>query len=217
MEKIKELQEFLQMENVKDAKERFKEIAKMLFQDFHIEKGGVCYDFLEIEFYFFSDNHPDTTTYPRNTEAGEWFFHLSGLDIAFKSKKKHEKGKDVNVFGGGILIRSILKREEGKEAEVIAGPLRCLCDLCKGIMNIIGQPISLQLVANENQEKDVDIKDIKWTIRQGIAVDKNGEIKEEACYCAYVRNRYNCDSEWKNGGKTYSAKPWERVSKECKK
>ena len=49
-------------------------------------------------------------------------------------------------------------------------------------MNIIGQPISLQLVANENQEKDVDIKDIKWTIRQGIAVDKNGEIKEEVCY-----------------------------------
>lgn len=94
MEKIKELQELLQMENVKDAKERFKEIAKMLFQDFHIEKGGVCYDFLEIEFYFFSDNHPDTTTYPRNTEAGEWFFHLSGLDIAFKSKKKHEKGKE---------------------------------------------------------------------------------------------------------------------------
>lgn len=28
MEKIKELQELLQMENVKDAKERFKEIAK---------------------------------------------------------------------------------------------------------------------------------------------------------------------------------------------
>ena len=38
MEKIKELQELLQMENVKDAKERFKEIAKMLFQDFHQRK-----------------------------------------------------------------------------------------------------------------------------------------------------------------------------------
>ena len=66
MEKIKELQELLQMENVEDAKERFKEIAKMLFQ-ISIEKW-VCYDFLEIEFYFFSDNHPDTTTYPRNTQ-----------------------------------------------------------------------------------------------------------------------------------------------------
>lgn len=47
MEKIKELQELLQMENVKDAKERFKEIAKMLFQDFHIEKGGV-WSFIQI-------------------------------------------------------------------------------------------------------------------------------------------------------------------------
>ena len=183
MKKIEELQELLQMENVENVKGRFVEIAKRLFRDFHIEKGEVCYDFLEIEFYFFSNNHPDTTTYPRDTEAGEWFFHLSGLDIAFKSKKRHEKGKDVNVFGGGILIRSILKREEGKEAEVIAGPWRCLCELCKGIMNVTGLSIPLQLVANKKQDESIDIKDVKWTIRQGITTDKekieNRKIKQD--------------------------------------
>lgn len=40
MEKIEELQKLLRMENVKDVKSEFKEIADMLFQDFHIEKEG---------------------------------------------------------------------------------------------------------------------------------------------------------------------------------
>ena len=52
MEKIEKLQELLQMKNVEDVKKQFKEIANMLFQDFHIEKEGVRYDFLEVEFYF---------------------------------------------------------------------------------------------------------------------------------------------------------------------
>ena len=87
MEKIEKLQELLQMKNVEDVKKQFKEIANMLFQDFHIEKEGVRYDFLEVEFYFYNEKHPDFITYPRNTKAGEWFFHMSGVDISFKSEK----------------------------------------------------------------------------------------------------------------------------------
>ena len=43
------------MKNVEDVKKQFKEIANMLFQDFHIEKEGVRYDFLEVEFYFYNE------------------------------------------------------------------------------------------------------------------------------------------------------------------
>ena len=85
MEKIEKLQELLQMKNVEDVKKQFKEIANMLFQDFHIEKEGVRYDFLEVEFYFYNEKHPDFITYPRNTKAG-FIFHL-------KVKKKNVREK----------------------------------------------------------------------------------------------------------------------------
>lgn len=38
--KKEDLRNLLRMENVKDVKSQFKEIADMLFQDFHIEKEG---------------------------------------------------------------------------------------------------------------------------------------------------------------------------------
>lgn len=124
----KELRILLRMEEVKNMSEiktRFKEIANILFKDFHIEKGDVRYDFLEVEFYFFSKEHPDFITYPRNTKAGEWFFHISGVDISFESKKEKREGKEIAIFGGGILVRSILK--EGQK--VIAGPYKCVDEL----------------------------------------------------------------------------------------
>ena len=126
MEKIKDLQELLRMENVKDVKSRFEEIADMSFQDFHIEKEGVRYDFLEVEFYFYNEKHPDFITYPRNTKAGEWFFHMSGVDISFKSEKEEREGKEIAVRGGGILVRSILK--EGEKTP-ITGPYKCMDEL----------------------------------------------------------------------------------------
>ncbi|MDE7074412.1 MAG: peptidyl-arginine deiminase, partial [Odoribacter sp.] len=74
MKEAKDLQDLLRIKKEEDVASQFKEIAEMLFQDFHIEKEGVCYDFLEVEFYFYSKEHPDFITYPRNTNAGEWFF-----------------------------------------------------------------------------------------------------------------------------------------------
>ena len=200
MGKIKELQKLLRIEEEKsedEVKEQFGKIADMLFQDFHIEKKVeekvVRYDFLEIEFYFYSKNHPDSITYPRKTEAGDWFPHYSGMDIAFKSDKEQY---------GGVLIRCLLKDKN----EVIAGPLRCFCELCAG-MNMSGRPISLQLVENEKQEEKLKIE---WTIRKGIAANKEYANNK---YCAYVRERDECDSEWKNGTQYYNAKPWERENK----
>lgn len=132
MKKVKKLQELLRIEEGKsedEVKKQFKEIADMLFQDFHIEKRNVRYDFLEVEFYFYNEKHPDFITYPRNTKAGEWFFHMSGVDISFESKKDEREGKEVAVLGGGILVRSILKKKEGEEEQVIAGPYKCMDEL----------------------------------------------------------------------------------------
>ena len=52
MEKIKELQELLQMENVKDAKERFKEIAKILSKSLSTIKREYKIAILKIKDYY---------------------------------------------------------------------------------------------------------------------------------------------------------------------
>ncbi len=161
MEKIEKLQELLQIKNVEDVKKQFEEIANMLFQDFHIEKEGVRYDFLEVEFYFYSEKHPDFITYPRNTKAGEWFFHMSGVDISFESKKEEREGKEVAVFGGGILVRSILKKE--KETQVIAGPYKCMDELFDKFdalgTNLENFPI---LKPNEKMSKEEIKSCVRW-------------------------------------------------------
>ena len=160
MEKIEKLQELLQMKNVEDVKKQFKEIANMLFQDFHIEKEGVRYDFLEVEFYFYNEKHPDFITYPRNTKAGEWFFHMSGVDISFKSEKEEREGKEVAVFGGGILVRSILK--EGEKTP-ITGSYKCVDELFDKFdafgSNLENFPI---LKPNEKMSKEEIKSCVRW-------------------------------------------------------
>ena len=44
---------------------RFKTLANLLLTQCEIVKGNFRYDLLEIEFYYYNSNHPDTTTYKR--------------------------------------------------------------------------------------------------------------------------------------------------------
>lgn len=162
MEEKKELRDLLRMENLKSesaVKKRFEEIAEMLFQDFHIEKEGVRYDFLEVEFYFYSKEHPDFITYPRKTEAGEWFFHMSGVDISFESK---EEGDGKEVAFGGILVRSILK--EGEKEQVIAGPYKCVDELFDKFDAFGGELKNFPILkSNEEEQKGIEVKScVRW-------------------------------------------------------
>lgn len=104
--------------------EVFKEIAVELFSNYHIQKGIRKYELLEIEFYFFSNNHKDIITYPRTSDRpGMWFFHMSGVDITFGSKVECN-----NEFYGGILIRSMIRTDENKPFP-ISGPMKCVEEL----------------------------------------------------------------------------------------
>lgn len=98
----------------KDFDNYFRDIAEILMNQCYIQKGDTRYQIIEIEFYLFTQNHPDVITYPRETPAGMWFFHQSGVDLTFKS--------DRNVFGG-ILIRGLKNLVTGK---IILGPLNCV-------------------------------------------------------------------------------------------
>ncbi|MDR1644760.1 MAG: hypothetical protein LBS05_02890 [Tannerellaceae bacterium] len=116
MEQLKRLLD-LGEEGMEKPESRFEEIANDLFHHYHIRKSKDTYDFLEIEFYYYTGKHKDVITYRRTSPPGYWFFHQSGVDITFAS----EEGKSY----GGILIRSLLKNGE----TVIAGPLKCKRDL----------------------------------------------------------------------------------------
>lgn len=109
--------------------DRFKKIANKLLTEYQIQKGSIAYDILEIEFYYYSEEHPDIITYPRTAKAGHWYFHMSGVDIAFESNCHiNDKGMVVenDCYGGGILIRSIRK---GDSKEIIVGPMNCVNEL----------------------------------------------------------------------------------------
>lgn len=91
-------------------------LASILLHDVAILKGNKKYILTDIEFYFYCPTHQDIITYPRNSKAGEWFFHSSGVDLSFESnvpmREKASTGKLVPCLTsdsafGGILIRGI--------------------------------------------------------------------------------------------------------------
>lgn len=93
----------------------FYEIASILLNKVAIRKGDKTYYIKDIEFYLYNDFHRDIITYPRKCEAGQWYFHSSGVDISFESYVKTDNNEydlfqpilDKDSFFGGILIRQI--------------------------------------------------------------------------------------------------------------
>ena len=134
-ENLKELlQEVKPKLTEEDLKSKFKEIAEELFSNYYIEKNGIKYYFMELEFYYYSDNHKDFITYPRYAEAGDWFFHASGVDICFDSNLEYDENDKIisdlsKAHFGGILIRSLKKVDTNDNSKYLTGPHKCCYDL----------------------------------------------------------------------------------------
>ena len=110
----------------KNVEKYFAELAEALFKFYVIQKGDIQYWLTDIEFYLYHDQRRDIITYPRNCKAGEWFFHPSGVDIAFESIVKKDGKKATltkEAFFGGILIRGIKKIVSGGEDVPFDGPM----------------------------------------------------------------------------------------------
>lgn len=156
----KDLQSLLKCLNTNstqtEIKEVFSVIANKLFRNYHIVKGENTYDFLEIEFYFYSPNHRDLITYPRNgRKPGMWFFHMSGVDITFGS---NDKEGDHPLMYGGILIRSIVKTQGDGSAlsEYICGPMKCVDELFDYIYAFDGDISRTDIpYIEEKEEKEI--------------------------------------------------------------
>ena len=146
--KENEKKELLQksLENIKPLKPEatFRPIANNLMNNYCIKCGGKEYYFAEIEFYYYREEDKkmfeekkeknwEDVTYPRKSNAGDLFYHLSGIDICFESDlEKQDKGGKLG-YGGGILIRAIVNANDSQK--LIVGPLTCkdeILNACEG-------------------------------------------------------------------------------------
>ncbi len=120
----------------------FETIAEELMNNYCIKCGEKEFYFAEIEFYYYRDKDKvlfeekkknwEDVTYPRKANAGDLFYHLSGIDICFESDLRIEK-KEKTGYGGGILIRAIVAAKDPQE--LIVGPLTCkdkILNACEG-------------------------------------------------------------------------------------
>lgn len=197
----------------------FKKVATKLMSEYAIKKGDDYYQMVEIEFYWYSPNHPDLSVYPRKSEAENWYLHPSGVDITLEScidknismlqlrkdwetAKKNQKNQNVvysNSSYGGILIRSLRKFKPNNDptnsASFILGPWNC-CDAlfdylpCNGKSEGIGKMLP-KIIHIEKEEMMPDLeKEMKKIEGDFICKAKRNGISEK--HSVQYKDAYYC-------------------------
>lgn len=154
---IEELSKVSHLKESSETKDYFDKVSDYLFHHLAIKAEEDTYTFIEVEFYYYNKNGIFqgplySCTYPRSRDAGQFFWHLSGMDICFESKEKEG-------YFGGILIRSLKKNDE----EIIAGPMRCSDEILNSCKT--------ELPTLVEHESNFGLK-FETTIRYGIEADK---------------------------------------------
>jgi hypothetical protein len=163
----------------------FKTIAELLMKNFNIETSNKRYKILEIEFYYYSRDHEDESTYGfmkygkhKNERIQEfkkkqcnpltWFIHYSGIDLVI--------GSDSNP--GGILIRKI--KDITSEEKIFTGPYVSMLELINQATEIDEGNFKLKLIPNTNN----DNISLKYKKRHGIG--KNAGKYADENYNFYI-------------------------------
>lgn len=147
-----------------ELNDKFSLLAKSLFNNFQIMKGERFYWMTEVEFYLYHDGHRDIITYPRNCEAGMWFFHASGVDISFESKvefKENERNHKLmpyltkDAVFGGILLRGVVLAESN--ATPVSGPMK-VCDELFDLFDAFAAPTNFPQIVEATVPRNVAFK-----------------------------------------------------------
>jgi 3-methyladenine DNA glycosylase Mpg len=157
----------------KDIETSFDLISQKIFSEFQIVANVHKYRIIELEFYYYSEQHKDFQTYRKDKQKtnGEWFFHYSGIDITIGNK-------DLKAQGG-ILIRSIGKLDINKQiTEFICGPLRTKDELLNNYNSINSDKRFLYLDKLSEHFTYNKVTDYEKTVRIGIDKNKNNFDKE---------------------------------------
>lgn len=110
------------------------------------DNSDIIYRFAEIEFYLYDikEQDKDISTYSRDCKRVEWFFHGSGVDIAFETVRD---GDELMRFGG-VLIRGIEiykqnQQEQWEQIGVVGGPKLSMYEIfnhCSRMPDVIAIP-----------------------------------------------------------------------------
>jgi hypothetical protein len=102
----------------------FDRIAARLLAGSRLMVGSGPHRFVEVEFYYCGDGHPDPFTHkdPIQLESGRWYFHRTGGMYRSGSFKGIDLTFGHDGVHGGILIRGI----EDPDGELIDGPSLCV-------------------------------------------------------------------------------------------
>lgn len=151
--------------------DNFRDLANKIINNYHIKCGNKGFRFAEIEFYYYDKNHFNEEwcqkTYPRkDKDAGELFFHYSGVDICFDSSFD----KDMAIFGG-ILIRSLYDEERKM---YITGPLLCANEMLNACSKNMVWPVIEETIEHSCV--------IEATGRYGISYSDGYEFKDKLCF-----------------------------------
>lgn len=128
----------------------FDPIAEELMKSYCVKCGEKICFLAEIEFYYYRASDKEVleklginwegVTYSRETNAGDFFYHLSGCDICFPSDKNE---------CGGILIRSLVD----DAGNLVAGPLNCV----NAMLNACGKNKNVPYLLKTKNKRDVII------------------------------------------------------------
>ena len=164
---ITELSKVSQLKESSEMEVYFDKLSDYLFHHLAIKAGEKTYTFIEVEFYYYNKNGIFngplySCTYPRTRNAGQFFWHYSGLDICFESSEE-------NRYFGGILIRSLKKQKDDQKKndeereEIIAGPMRCSDEILNSCETKL--PELIEYESNPDSEPQT-------TFRYGVKTDK---------------------------------------------
>ena len=177
----------------------FDRIAARLLAGSRLMVGSGPHRFVEVEFYYCGDGHPDPFTHrdPLQRECGRWYFHKT----AGVYRSGSFKGFDLTFGGGGayggVLIRGIAK----PDGTLVDGPSLCVDYLLArtnsrdvaALDDTIGGRLAWDgnspLFLDEAAEED---RPLLRTARVGLSLKKAKGSKEMP---RYVMRRYRYLSE----------------------
>lgn len=204
MEDLKQLLSCLNAESdVKTITETFEDIANILLFKSYIKTDYGNYRILEIEFYFWNNNHKDNLTIKRteDEDEGMWWLHEWGVDLSFKSS--FSNSSKCKQFYGGVLIRSMIKINDNQsdKHEAIYGPRNC----CEYLFysSALKSNNAPQIVVNDEREQHIGQLDSDKRYFSGDPKDTDGEYRDSK-YRFYVNgiklaipSSYKKASPWK--------------------
>ena len=195
-------------------REDFQAVAKELMNHYCVLKHDSRYDsdlifrFAEIEFYLYdaSEQNVDVKTYSRDCLCGEWFFHSSGVDIAFETVRD---GDELIRFGG-ILIRGVemyRRDQDGRwvRTGVVGGPKLTMYEMFNHALALpevvalpdglktdrpIGAPTFRVGIGDNDLRQRFVLADVDWNM----PTERVVEVKDGGIYrvkIAKVKKLYN--------------------------